>query len=195
MNQSRDPLDTLLSELPRDVQPSRDLWPQIKAEIAADAPRAAAPALLTQRWFQLAAAVTLVVASSVITFFVVQSSMQTQIVQARQEVTQQMQPVLSTMPVRFDGYEGLGKSYEEARAQLDAEYAKRIQSLPPVVRAKVERDIADLRRSAREISATLAQYPTDPLLQDLLVSTYQREIQLMSEVNTLAASTAAGTDL
>jgi hypothetical protein len=97
--------------------------------------------------------------------------------------------------VRFDGQEGLGKGYEEARAQLDAEYAKRIQNLPPIVRAKVERDIADVRRSAREISATLAQYPSDPLLQDLLVSTYQREIQLLSDVNSMAASTAAGTDL
>lgn len=194
MKQTRDPLDALLAELPREAEPSRDLWPDIKAQIAADASRGMTP-MYTQRWFQLAAAVLLVVASSVITFFVVQSSMQAQVVQARKEVTQQMQPVLSAMPVRFDGHERLGKSYEEARAQLDAEYAKRIQHLPPIVRAKVERDIADLRRSAREISATLAQYPTDPLLQDLLVSTYQREIQLMSDVNTMAATTAAGTDL
>ena len=194
---SRDPLDSLLAQLPREVQPSRDLWREIKAEIAVDA-RAARP-LQQQRWFQLAAAVVLVVTSSIITFFVVQGSMQArfdqQIVATRKEVTQAMDPVLKAMPVRFDGHEGLGKSYEEARAQLDAEYAKRIQSLPPVVRAKVERDVADLRRSAREISATLAQYPSDPLLQDLLVSTYQREIQLLSEVNMMAASTAAGTDL
>jgi hypothetical protein len=194
MNQSIDPLDSLLAELPRDAQPSRDLWPEIKAQLIAEAPRAATP-LSSQHWFQLAAAVTLVIASSLITFFVVQSSMQTEVVQARQDVAQQLQPVLPAMPVRFDGHEGLGKSYEEARAQLDAEYEKRIQNLPPVVRAKVERDVADLRRSAREISATLAQYPTDPLLQDLLVSTYQREIQLLSEVNTMAASSAAGTDL
>jgi hypothetical protein len=194
MNQSLDPLDSLLAEVPRDAQPSRDLWPEIKAQLIAKSARAATP-LTSQRWFQLAAAVTLVIASSLITFFVVQSSMQTEVVQARQDVAQQLQPVLPAMPVRFDGHEGLGKGYEEARAQLDAEYEKRIQNLPPVVRAKVERDVADLRRSAREISATLAQYPTDPLLQDLLVSTYQRELQLMSEVNTLVASTAAGTDL
>jgi hypothetical protein len=195
---SRDPLDSLLAELPRDVQPSRDLWRDIKAEIVADAPHAG-QRLHHQRWFQLAAAVVLVLASSVVTFFVVQSSMreqlQQQVAEARKEVTQQMNPVLQAMPVRFDGHEGLGKSYEEARAQLDAEYAKRIQNLPPLVRVKVERDIADLRRSAREISDTLTQYPSDPLLQDLLVSTYQREIQLLSEVNTMAASTAAGTDL
>jgi hypothetical protein len=194
---SRDPLDTLLAELPRDVRPSRDLWAGIQAEIAVDAPKA--QPMYRQRWMQLAAAVVLVVGSSLITYTIVQRSMQEQmqkqVADARSEVTQQMSPVLTAMPVRFDGHEGLGKSYEEARAALDAEYAKRIQNLPPVVRAKVERDIADLRRSAREISATLAQYPSDPLLQDLLVSTYQREIQLLSEVNSMAASTAAGTDL
>lgn len=192
MSHVRDPLDDLLADLPKQLEPSRDLWPQIEAQIRVEAPRAP---LHTQRWFQLAAALVLVVASSVITLFVVQSSMQEQVEQARLEVAEQLKPVLSTMPVRFDGYEGLGKSYEEARAQLDAEYAKHIQSLPPVVRAKVERDLADLRRSAREISTTLAQYPTDPLLQDLLVSTYQREIQLLSDVNSMAVSTAAGTDL
>lgn len=199
MNQPvHDPLDRLLGELPRDVQPTRDLWPEIKAQIAADLPLAARR-IRTQRWLQLAAAVLLVIASSVITFLLVQSSMQArmqqQVADARKEVTQSMDPMLKAMPVRFDGHEGLGKSYEEARAQLDAEYAKRIQSLPPLVRAKVERDIADLRRSAREISTTLAQYPSDPLLQDLLVSTYQREIQLLSDVNTMAATTAAGTAL
>ena len=34
---SRDPLDAILAELPRDMRPSRDLWTQIKAEIAVDA--------------------------------------------------------------------------------------------------------------------------------------------------------------
>lgn len=194
MNQSRDPLDSLLAELPQTVAPSRDLWPEIEAQIAAQTPRGRTP-VHAQRWLQLAAAVVLVVASSAITFFVVQESTQQRLVAARTEVTEQMRPVLPAMPVRFDGHEGLGKSYEEARAQLDAEYAKRIQHLPPVARAKVERDIADLRRSAREISATLAQYPSDPLLQDLLVSTYQREMELLSEVNTMAATAAAGTHL
>ena len=191
---TRDPLDTLFAELPRDVPPERDLWPDIRAQLQPQAAPVKAP-LLSQRWFQLAAAVVLVVTSSVITYIVVQSSMQKNLVAARQQVAQQLQPVLPAMPVRFDGHEGLGKGYEETRAELDAEYAKRVQSLPPVTRAKVERDIADVRRAARDISATLAEYPSDPLLQDLLVSTYQRELQLMSDVNAMAASSAAGTDL
>jgi hypothetical protein len=193
MNETHDPLDRMLAELPRSVEPSRDLWRDIKAEIAADEPRGNAP-LYTRRWLQLAAALVLVATSSVITFFVARSSMHEQLARVRLEMTEQMRPVLPAMPVRFAGLE-LGESYEQVRAELDAEYAKHIQHLPPVVRAKVERDIAELRRSAREISATLARYPGDPLLQDLLVSTYQREMQVLSEVNTMAASTAAGADL
>lgn len=194
MKRSGDPLDALLAQVPQHIAPARDLWPQIEAQIAAEVPGAHV-SLPARRWFQLAAAVVLVVASSLVTFLLVQRSMQQQIVQARNEVVQRMQPVLSAMPVRFDGHESVGMSYETVRAQLDAEYAQHIGHLPPLVRARVERDIADLRRSAREISATLAQYPSDSLLQDLLVSTYQREIRLMSAVNTMAASTAAGTDL
>jgi hypothetical protein len=189
----RDPLDTLLSRVPRHVELSRDLWPAIRTQIAAESPERRS--VRSSRWLALAAGVVLAVASSLVTYAVVQRSMQQQIQQARQEVVEQMQPVMAAMPVRFDGYESLGSSYEKARAQLDAEYARRVQHLPPVVRAKVERDIADLRRAAREISTTLSQYPSDPLLQDLLVSTYQREMQLMVEVNTMAAGAAAGTDL
>jgi hypothetical protein len=188
-----DPLDTLLARVPQHVEPPRDLWPAIRAQIAAESP--VQRSFRSSRWLALAAGVVLAVASSLVTYAVVQRSMQQQIQQARQEVVEQMQPVMAAMPVRFDGYESLGSSYEQARAQLDAEYAQRVQHLPPVVRAKVERDIADLRRAAREISTTLSQYPADPLLQDLLVSTYQREMQLMVEVNTMAASAAAGTDL
>lgn len=194
MTSPHDPLDELLARVPRQVAPSRDLWSAIEADIASS-PSQIAMQRPSRRWMQLAAAVVLVLASSVITFFVMERNQQREIIQARNEVTQQLQPVLSAMPVRFDGYESIGQSYEDVHAQLDAEYAKHLQHLPPPVREKVERDIADLRRAAREISTTLAEYPSDPLLQDLLVSTYQREIRLMSEVNTMAASIAAGTDL
>ena len=40
----------------------------------------------------------------------------------------------------------------------------------------------DLRRAANEISATLAEHPSHPLLQDLLVSTYQSELELLGSV-------------
>ena len=70
-----------------------------------------------------------------------------------------------------------------------------IASLPPADRAKVERNLADLRRAADELSATLAQHPSDPLLQDLLMSTYQSELQLLANVSELPTASSMRTDL
>ena len=62
-------------------------------------------------------------------------------------------------------------------------------------RALKERNLADLRKAASEISATLAEHPSDPLLQDLLMSTYQRELQLLADVSEVPVNTAVRTDL
>jgi hypothetical protein len=74
-------------------------------------------------------------------------------------------------------------------------FAERIKTLPPSTRAKLERNLADLRNAANEISATLAEHPSDPLLQDLLMSTYQRELQLLADVSDVTTPNALRTDL
>jgi hypothetical protein len=155
------------------------------------------------RWLQLAAGVLLIVASSLTTWMVTQRSMRTQMAQtieqtrrsASQSTVQQMQPVLEAMPASFGAQEALGPGYVEARAQLLAEFERRLALLPPVTRAKVERDLADLRRAANEISVTLGQHPTDPLLQQLMLSAYQNELALLGSMNDLTAPSAVGADL
>ncbi len=92
------------------------------------------------------------------------------------------------MPASF-GAESLGADYFKARAALDAEFEQRIAALPPATRAKIESNLADLRRAANEIATTLAQHPSDPLLQDLLMSTYQSELQLFANVNEMTTRT------
>ena len=67
-------------------------------------------------------------------------------------------------------------------------------TLPPATRAKLENDLADLRRAANEIASTLAQHPSDPLLQDLLLSTYRSELKLFADVNEMTTRTSR-TDL
>jgi hypothetical protein len=78
---------------------------------------------------------------------------------------------------------------------LNKRFEERIKSLPPSARAKLERNLADLRQAANEISATLADHPSDPLLQDLLMSTYQRELQLLADVSEVPVSNTVRTDL
>ena len=80
MNEStksgRDPLDEALASLSEDVTPERDLWPQIRAEIAKTPIVAQAPASAVQStWFRLAAAVLLVVVTSFVTYYLTRQSM------------------------------------------------------------------------------------------------------------------------
>lgn len=186
MNDPRDPLDAALGALPQNVQPPRDLWAGIHAQIAADEAHSFARerrSFTAGRWGQLAAAVVLAIAASALTYVVTLRSMQDQPQLAQEAIPA---PVLSAMPASFSG-ELMGADYVKARAALDAEFEQRIALLPPVTRARLQNDLADLRRAANDIAATLAQHPSDPLLQDLLMSTYQSELQLFANVNEMTA--------
>ena len=196
MSDQRESLDQLLASLPREVQPERDLWRGIQAEIAkTPIVTDSAPVVhfSRSRWMQLAAGVLLVLATSLTTFVITRQSLQQDpVVQvANQPVPT---PALNAMPASF-GPEALGAEYLQARSDLNQRFEERIKSLPPSARAKLERNLADLRQAANEISATLADHPSDPLLQDLLMSTYQRELQLLADVSEVPVSNTVRTDL
>ena len=178
--------------LPREVAPSEDLWAGIRAEIeASSASFPAAKPATSRYWMRLAAGFLLVIASSVTTYVIVRQSAQKEVLQAQRSAATQLQqaPSLPAMPVSFGGREVLGKGYEQARAALDAEFKRQVATLPPVTRAKLERSLADLRRAASEISATLAEHPSNPLLQELLLSTYQSELALLGSVGEVTVPT------
>jgi hypothetical protein len=189
----RDPLDEALASLPEDVRPERDLWPQIHAEIA-KTPIVAQASAVQSTWFRLAAAVLLVLATSFVTYYVTRQSMQQPIAQVTPETVPV--PQVSGQPASFSfGAERLGAGYVNARAELDKRFQERIATLPAADRAKIERNLADLRRAADEISATLAKNPSDPLLQDLLMSPYQSELQMLANVSELPTAGSMRTDL
>jgi hypothetical protein len=176
MSDQRESLDQLLASLPREVQPERDLWRGIQAEIAkTPIVTDSAPVVhfSRSRWMQLAAGVLLVLATSLTTFVITRQSLQQDPVEqvANQPVPT---PALNAMPASF-GPEVLGAEYLQARSDLNKRFEERIKSLPP--------------------SATLADHPSDPLLQDLLMSTYQRELQLLADVSEVPVSNTVRTDL
>ena len=200
-NKPGDPLSQMLASLPKDVQPERDLWQGIQAEIGkTPIVTDSAPVVhfSSTRWFQIAAGVLLVLATSFTTFVVTRQSMEKDAVQMAQTQQQATVPTatapLNAMPVSF-GPEALGADYLKARSELDKRFEERIKTLAPSTRAKLERNLADLRHAANEISATLADNPSDPLLQDLLMSTYQRELQLLADVSDVPVSHPVRTDL
>ncbi len=201
-NKPGDPLSQMLASLPKDVQPERDLWRGIQAEIGkTPIVTDSAPVVhfSSTRWFQIAAGVLLVLATSFTTFVITRNSVEkdaaVQIARAQQQapVPTATAP-LNAMPASF-GTEALGADYLKARSELDRRFEERMKTLPPSTRAKLERNLADLRHAANEISATLAENPSDPLLQDLLMSTYQRELQLLADVSEMPVSHPVRTDL
>jgi hypothetical protein len=196
MNEStksgRDPLDQALASLPEDVRPERDLWPQIRAEIE-KTPIVAPVRPLQSTWFRLAAAVVLMLSTSFVTYYLTRQSMQQPVAQNPSESLPA--PQVTGTPASFFGSERLGAGYVNARAELDKRFQERLAALPAADRAKVEKNLADLRHAADEISATLKQHPSDPLLQDLLMSTYQSELQLLANVSELPTAGSMRTDL
>lgn len=202
-----DELDAKLAQLDPNLEPPRDLWPDIAAALAGSAahtnhaPRTVQRLTLrpqrleSRRLWQFAAAALLMVTSSAVTYVLMQRSFQGQVMQARQEVMQQMRPVLPATPVSLTqasfGYGRLGAEYSRTHAELDAQFTRYLAALPSTERTKVERSLADLRRAASDLSERLAEHPSDPLLQELLLSTYQNEIGLLTRFN----NTALGADL
>ena len=104
---------------------------------------------------------------------------------------------LTGQPASFSfGPERLGADYMKARAELD----KRVpaSASPRCRRRRAPSSNAILRICAArpaEISATLAEHPSDPLLQDLLMSTYQSELQLLARRERAADRRLVRTDL
>lgn len=149
--------------------------------------------LTSSRWFQIAAGLLLLLATSFTTFVITRQVMEKD---AAMQVAQQPlpAPALNAMPVSF-GPEMLGAEYLQVRSELNQRFEERLKTLPPATRDKLERNLADLRKAANEISTTLAEHPSDPLLQDLLMSTYQRELQLLADVSDVPLQASTRTDL
>jgi hypothetical protein len=190
-------LDAELRGLSRiTIEPERDLWPGIATQLE---PRSA---LGTTRrrpaWlWQAAAAVLLVAGSSLLTATLLDNE--------RGEGTMAAAPTVvpapattsgaMAMPAAFGPGAKLDPEYLAARRQLTAVLETRMANLPSSTRAKLEVNLAEMRRAAEQINAALGEQPGDPLLEELLLKTYQDELAVLANVNQLTnalAGTAGG---
>ncbi|HWJ07632.1 MAG TPA: hypothetical protein VNS57_17775 [Steroidobacteraceae bacterium] len=175
-------LDAWLRDLPQGVEPSRDLWPAIEARLE---PRA-------RRWapswaWQAAAAVLLVAGSSLLTATLLDDDGTSGKMAATPGATVAAPADVSAaaVPANYAAGSQLDPEYLAARRQLTAMLNERIANLPDSTRAKLEQNLAEMRRAAEQINAALAEQPGDPLLQDLLLKTYQDELAVLANVNQL----------
>jgi hypothetical protein len=174
-------LDAVLARLPKAIEPSRDLWPAIEAGLES---RTARP---RQNWGWLAAAGVLVaVGSSLITATLLR--------EGRPDPAQLAAAVEGTpvVPAAFGPVGRMGPGYLATRRVLLRELEARIDRLPPEAQKALERNLAELHRASAEINAALALKPGDPLLEELLLNTYQDELAVLASVNQMAGGNGAG---
>lgn len=145
-------LDALLARLGREVAPPQDLWPGIEA-------RASAHRLRQRRSWQLAAGIAAVMLFA--TFAV--------------RLWQGPAPNVA-------GPTSQDESYLRARAELEQSYRARLDQLAPDTRVQVERDLNVIRDARADIRRALASDPGSPLLNELMATTWQQEIDLYRDV-------------
>jgi hypothetical protein len=176
-------LDARLQQLPREIEPGRDLWAGIESRLE---PRAAVDRRRPAWLWQAAAAVLLVAGSSLLTATLMNERRDDGTMAASSAVE-----TVQAMPIAFGPGKRLDPEYLAARRQLTAVLDERMASLPASTRAKLEASLGELRRAAEQINVALAEQPDDPLLQELLLATYQDELAVLANVNQLTSALAA----
>lgn len=178
---SDEKLDELTSALPREIAPPRELWRAIRAELAERSSNA-------RRWdrWRLAAAGLLIAASSSLLTVVALRTRD----HARAATAAPAPAAAPTaeprLPARLASMEqGYLRSTEALRRTLD----ERRDSLAPSTVATVERSLRIADSAIAEARSALERDPANRVLADLLVSNYERKIDLLRRATELAPRT------
>jgi hypothetical protein len=165
-----------LDELAQSLPPPRDLWPAISQAIEAE--RAAKPSATTgprrrAMWMPaagMAAAVALVAVGVLIG-----RGLGPQVVATQARTTQTGNSAVLPAALR-------DADYRQQRAALMVEVNNRLEKMPAAEREKVAASLRTLQRSISEIEAALGKDPANALLQELLVSSCQEEMRVLTTV-------------
>jgi hypothetical protein len=178
-----DGLIALARHLPRAMAPGRDLWPGIAEAIAADEQ----PRGTSWRWQKMlayAAGVLLLVGGSSGVTWLAVTGKQPQYAAAQTVEPLQLQPVSGS----FGGHYELGPEFIAARNSLASELDGKLDRLSPQARAEVEKNIAESRASIQQINRVLSDEPDNALLQQLLLTAYHDELNMMRRVDGLIST-------
>ena len=166
-----DKLKAALRELPREVDPSRDLWPGIEARLARR-PRAVRPL-----WaYSLAASVLLAVAAGALWSVGLHHERGTP-----QEIVAR-----GTSPQ--DTYFAQRAAYAEQSVQSAT-------NLAPATRGVILKNLRIIESSMQDMQAALDKDPNNPRLRALLFDLYQNEARLLAATQQAQAKTTARTSL
>lgn len=177
-NPPEDPLLAKAAELPKDVEPSRDLWPGIAARLG-EAPRETTGKDL--RWPMALAAGFLVASVSALLTWSLMRAPEPAVVAKTPTV---QAPVSDVVPVSYGPNSGLTAQELMARDELVVRFREKFTTLRPETRDAIVKNLAIMQAAADEIDAALAKDPASGMLKGMLVGTYKQELQLYSTVVT-----------
>ena len=173
-----------LEELRRDIPPPHDGWPALEAKLRASgmAPMSAAVEQpgRARRWrprmmhvASLAAVLAAVVVGiSIDRWILAPAPLSGPVAAAPGSGAEREMPVAYFTDPR----------YQRERAQLLRSLNARLARLPPASRQKVLKSLATIQQSIHDIQQALGREPGNALLQELLIDSYQNEMQVLSTV-------------
>jgi hypothetical protein len=151
-----------LAELLRGIEPPRDLWPAIAAQITGEQRQPAAQ----PRWLWALAAGLAALTIGVLL--------------GRVSMTPQAEMSASSADISrgalFDA------KFLAQRNQLRSSVQQQVAVLPLAERDKVLRSVTALRRAVEDIQSALGKDPGNALLQELLVNACQDEMTNLSDI-------------
>jgi hypothetical protein len=176
-----------LSELSREIPPPRDGWPALEAKLrearaplsegGAQSQSGAAPARRRPRIMGITA-LAAVLAAVVVGISIDRWMLAPHHPPAVTAATEGSRGASESLPVAYV----TDPRYLRERAALLRSLDARLAKLPPPTRTKVLQSLATIHQSMRSIRQALGREPGDALLQELLIDTYQDEMQVLSTV-------------
>jgi hypothetical protein len=173
-----------LRELSPAIEPARDLWPAIEARISAErgpasAPRAARAWALPPRWLAAAA----MVASVAVGVWIGRSLLPGGPAPAREPLARVVPAAVTGPATSFDAAYVSDPRYQRDRTALLQTLQARLAALPAPARAKVTASLAAISQAKQDLEGALGKDPSNALLQELLVNTYQDEMRVLTDLH------------
>jgi hypothetical protein len=189
---------TSLRDLSQAVEPPRDLWAGIEAQINAQRLAAGKPAPGKQapeqhsaaarrpaqmRWLAVAA----MIGALAVGIWIGRSILPTVGPAPRPASNTLAQTNTGTQPNSAAAFVQAAyladPKFREQRAALVKNLEAKLASLPPDSRTKVISSLATIHKSMQDLEAALGKDPTNALLQELLLNTYQDEMRVLTTVH------------
>ncbi len=169
-----------LAELPAAIEPGRDLWPAIEARLKSPSLplRTAVPARLTRLRGLAAAAM---VASVAVGVWIGRD------LWPLPGAVSGLPPLTAQHPLTAGAAVNAAyvsdPRYRRERAELMQSVQAQLKAMPAPTRAKVAASLAVIERAKTDLESALGKDPSNALLQELLINTYQDEMRVLTDVH------------